>query len=89
METGFHDPIAPKIKKEKKKSPWDYRCPPYDERSSCYVNTGTDYGIAHRQPVGHEGNPKSRVSVLPFGRIPTMKVSRVAESRTVEQDYIA
>lgn len=71
MKSGFKDPIA--IRKEDpknkpidgKKSVWDFRCPAYDERSSCFVNAGTHYGEGHRQPVGHEGNPKMEGSILP------------------------
>jgi hypothetical protein len=80
MKSGFSDPIKIKTQKPKdepvdgKKSPWDFRCPQYDQRSSCFVKAGTDYGVGHRQPVGHEGNPKSRVDVLPFGRVSTEKV---------------
>jgi hypothetical protein len=74
MKSGFHDPIEAKPKEEKKKSPWDYRAPQYDERTSCFVNAGTHYGVGHRSPVGHEGMPKSRVSTMPFGRHPTMVV---------------
>jgi len=74
----FKDPI--KIKKQKPKdepkdgvkSPWDFRCPQYDQRSSNWVNAGTNYGVGHNQPVGRVGNPKSRVDVLPYGRHPTM-----------------
>lgn len=67
----FNDPIKPKEKipkptpKDSKNSPWDFRCPDYDERSSCFVNAGTEYGVGHRQPVGHEGNPKSTAETLP------------------------
>lgn len=77
-KSGFSDPIAIKNQqpmdkpKDGKKSPWDFTCPQYDERSSCYVNAGTHYGVGHRQPVGHEGNPKESVSVLPRGRVKTM-----------------
>lgn len=55
------------------KSPWDYRCPQYDQRSSNFVNTGTHYGVGHRQPVGHAGNPKDTVSVLPRTRMNTLQ----------------
>ena len=80
MKTGFKDPI--KIKNQKpmdkpkdgKNSPWDFRCPQYDERSSCFVNAGTHYGIGHRQPVGHHGDPKLRADTLPFGRPETLEV---------------
>jgi len=72
MKTGFKDPIAAKEGK-KMKSQWDFTCPDYDERSSCYVNAGSHYGVGHRQPVGHTGNPKSTSPVLPKGRVKTMQ----------------
>lgn len=76
MKTGFKDPIA--IKEGKKlKSPFDFTCPQYDERSSCYVNAGSHYGVGHKQPVGHDGNPKTSSSVLPMGRVATMKDDEV------------
>lgn len=81
MDSGFNDPCAIKSQKPQdkpkdgKNSPWDYTCPQYDQRSSCYVKAGTNYGVGHKQPVGHEGNAKSKVAPLPYGRIKTMKVS--------------
>lgn len=33
---------------------WDQDQVPYDERSSVFVNVGTDYGTGKRQPVGSE-----------------------------------
>lgn len=83
MKSGFKDPIAVKNQnpqdkpKDGKNSPWDFRCPQYDQRSSCFVNAGTHYGVGHRQPVGHVGNPKTKVSILPFGRVDTMEVDEV------------
>jgi len=75
MKSGFKDPDAIKKQHPKdhpldgKKTPWDFTCPQYDQRSSCFVNTGTHYGVGHRQPVGHEGNPKSKVVTSPTDRI--------------------
>lgn len=86
MKTGFKDPIAPKEGK-KKKSPWDFRCPPYDKRTSCYVNAGSHYGIGHKNPVGHEGATKQRVPTLPFGRVNTMETSYVPPKQ-LDQEYI-
>lgn len=83
-KTGFSDPAAIKNQKPEdkpkdgKNTPWDFRCPQYDERSSCFVNAGTNYGVAKNQPVGHEDNPKDRVSVLPFGRVNTLKTDEKA-----------
>ncbi len=76
MKTGFHDPIEKKAGK-KMKSPWDFTAPDYDERSSCYINAGSHYGVGHKQPVGHEGNPKAESSALPRGRVKTMEVEEV------------
>jgi hypothetical protein len=73
------DPDRIKYEREREKpldaqkSPWDYRCPQYDQRSSNFVNAGTHYGVGINQPVGHEGNPKMRVDVLPYGRKSTMR----------------
>jgi hypothetical protein len=75
-KSGFKDPIAVKEGKHKK-SPWDFTCPDYDERSSCYVNAGSHFGVGHRQPVGHSGNPKTTSPVLPKGRVKTMEVDEV------------
>jgi hypothetical protein len=55
---GFKDPIAPRSQKPKDKpkdgvnSPWDFTAPCYDERSSCFVNAGTDYGTGFNEPIG-------------------------------------
>ena len=78
MKSGFKDATA--IKNEKpmnkpsdgKKSPWDFTCPEYDQRTSCFVSAGTNYGVGHRQPVGSESNKKE--SVIPLGRVNTMRV---------------
>lgn len=77
--SGFADPCRIKNQNEKDqpkdgvKSPWDFRCPQYDQRSSNFINAGTHYGIGHRQPVGHTGNPKVVVDVLPRTRMNTLQ----------------
>lgn len=86
MKTGFPNKIeGPKGKD--KKSPWDYRCPSYDERTSCYVNTGFHNGIGHRNPVGHNGKVKQRVPSLPFGMVSTMQTA-YAPPKQLDQEYI-
>lgn len=78
MKSGFSDPISPKNQSPKdkpmdgKKSPWDFTCPQYDQRSSSFVNAGTDYGVGKNQPVGNTGNPKMTVPTLP-GKVKTMR----------------
>lgn len=83
MKSGFSDPTAIKNQKPQdkpvygKNSPWDFTCPQYDQRSSCFVNAGTHYGVGHKQPVGHECNPKEKVSTLPLGRVQTMQINEI------------
>lgn len=74
MKSGFNDPIEIRNQRPKdkpmdgKNSPWDFRCPQYDQRSSNFVNAGTHYGVGRNQPVGHEGNPKREAATLPRDR---------------------
>lgn len=78
MKSGFKDPTAIKSQKpadkpvDGKKSPWDFSCPQYDQRSSSFVNAGTDYGVGHKQPVGTEKSTSK--NSLPIGRVNTMRV---------------
>lgn len=74
--SGFKDPIAVKEGKQVK-SPFNFDCPTYDDRTACYINAGSHYGVGHTNPVGHEGNPKQRVDTLPYGVKQGMKVSEV------------
>jgi|FreactTroBogLake_1042271.scaffolds.fasta_scaffold53878_2 hypothetical protein len=72
MKSGFKDPIAdnpnPKYTPvDGVNSPWDWRAPQYDERSSSFIKAGEKHGVGYRNPVGHEGNPKQHVDTLPFG----------------------
>jgi len=83
METGFQDPI--KIQKpQKKRGLWNYEAPLYDERSSCYVSAGTDYGVGHKQPVGHSGNPKR--DVIP--RTDEVKTQSLYPKNTSKETYV-
>ena len=77
MKTGFKDPTAVKDESKRLKSPWNYDCPHYDERSSCFVNAGSHYGVGHRQPVGHHGNPRESAPTLPEHRAKTIKIDEV------------
>ena len=58
-----------------KNSPWDFRCPQYDQRSSNFINAGTHYGIGVAQPIGHAGKPKDEG--VPMGRVATMRVDEL------------
>ena len=80
MDTGFKNPIEPK-KGKQKASPWNFNQPSYDERTSCYVDAGSHYGIGHKQSVGHHGEPIERVPCLPFGRHTTLEVDEIPRKR--------
>ena len=78
-KSGFYESNKIKEQREKdqpvdgKKSPFDFRCPQYDQRSSNFINAGTHYGVGINQPVGHTGNPKERVPCLPMDGARTMR----------------
>lgn len=74
----FKDPIAPKGKESKAKSPWNFQAPCYDERNM--ISAGDNYGVGYRNPVGHKGNPKERVDTLPYGRAKTMQDDNMPEA---------
>lgn len=78
-KSGFADPDRIKEQNPKDKpvdgkpSIWDWRCPQYDQRSSNFINAGTHYGVGIKQPIGHKGNPKRVVDVLPQTRKDTLQ----------------
>lgn len=79
-KSGFVDPLKSKNQRPEytpidgKNSPWDFRGPQYDQRHSNFIKAGTNYGVGHRQPVGHHGDAKANVPVLPYGRVNTMTI---------------
>lgn len=76
---GFEDPIAPE-KGRIGKSPWNFEAPPYDERTSCFIEAGTDYGLGFRQPVGRVGKAKTE-EVVPTGKMKTLQTDYVYTGR--------
>lgn len=75
----FKNPIAPKVKEKESKNPFSFKAPCYDQRNM--ISAGDNYGTGFRQPEGHSGFPKQKVSVLPFGRVKTMQDDGMSESR--------
>lgn len=53
MKKPFHDPIAPKGKHDGA-YPFDFKAPSYDNRTSCSIRAGDDYGVGFTQPIGKE-----------------------------------
>jgi hypothetical protein len=65
MKNDSKKVIDPEVKGKKIKSPFDFEAPPYDERSSVFINAGTHQGLGKTQPVGHIGNAKETCRCLP------------------------
>lgn len=57
MKEHFKDPIKPKV---------EPKGPKYDERCGEFVGVKRDWGVAHKQPVGHDGKPKRTVPTMPM-----------------------
>jgi hypothetical protein len=70
MKTGFKD-ILKVNEKATRKNPWNFDQPPYDERTSCFVNAGTCFDTGTPQPIGTTNNKGPHA--IPMGRVDTMK----------------
>ena len=81
MKTGFKDPAKPKEISPKnspvngKNSPWDFRTPTYDQRSSCFVQAGTDYGVGTKPNIGVEKT--TAYGNVPYGKVDTLRVDEI------------
>jgi hypothetical protein len=49
----FKDPISPKMR-EDGAYPFEFKAPTYDNRTSCSISAGNDYGVGFKQPIGKE-----------------------------------
>lgn len=76
-KSGFKDRLEVKEQREIEKpkdgknSPWDFRAPCYDQRSSNFINAGTHYGVGRTQPVGTTN--QSGKYAVPIGKHHTMR----------------
>jgi hypothetical protein len=61
----FKNPIAPRAKEKKIKSPWNFSSPSYDEAKS--LSVGENYGTGYKQPVGTETVSMAKCPI-PYGR---------------------
>ena len=64
MTNPFKNPIKP-AKKENGEEEWSFKAPSYDNRTSCSIPGGDDYGNGFRTPVG-----KEKASGMKSGPIP-------------------
>jgi hypothetical protein len=75
MKSGFKDrSYVPEGKTIK--NPWNFDCPPYDERTSCFISAGSNYGVGKCSPIGTIGNPKGP-HAIPLGRVDTLSTDYV------------
>lgn len=86
MKTGFKDPIAVKVKEKRVQPGWNFDAPEYDKRTSGFISAGTDFGVGHRSPVGHFGDPSKEVATLPRGRVATEKLYERKAKKVVRED---
>lgn len=77
MKTGFKDRCEVNNPKEKK-SPWNFKAPDYDQRSSCFIKAGSDYGVGKNQPIGGY-NARTMDEVIPKGRVKTLQTQYFEE----------
>jgi hypothetical protein len=73
MKTGFPNAVTPS-KDESGKNPWSFKAPEYDDSRA--VQAGCEYGVGHRNPVGHKDGVKQRVPTMPFGHVDTMDLRK-------------
>lgn len=64
MDKILKDPLKPKAKHEGK-YPFDFKAPSYDNRTSCSISAGDDYGIGHRNPIGKDSAKGLESSPIP------------------------
>lgn len=64
LEKVLHDRTKPR-KKEDGRPEWSFKAPCYDNRTSCSISAGNDYGVGFNQPVG-----KEKASDMSAGPIP-------------------
>jgi hypothetical protein len=59
MKNPFKDPIRPTERTNGVKE-WSFKAPRYDQRTSCSIPAGDDYGVGFTNPVGKfEARPLS------------------------------
>lgn len=65
IEKVLKDPIKARQKTRDGQKEWSYKAPSYDNRTSCSMAAGDNYGIGFRCPTGSE-----KVSPYESGPIP-------------------
>ena len=66
IEKVLHDPIRPS-KKEDGRKEWSFKAPSYDNRTSCSIRVGADYGTGFKTPVGSHKAKGLTEGPIPFG----------------------
>lgn len=83
MNQVLKNRIAPKVKTTEGQKQWSYKAPSYDNRSSCSVSAGDDYGTGFANPIGLE-----KASGIGQGPIP-MKAMAFSSEGVVRREDIA
>lgn len=54
MSEILKNPIKPRKKTHEGKYPFEFKAPSYDNRTSCSMGAGDDYGTGFKNPIGKE-----------------------------------
>jgi len=65
MNKVLKDPIAVKIRQNETQKEWSYDAPSYDNRTSCSISAGDDYGSGHRNPIGSKQSTPMKSGPIP------------------------
>ena len=76
MTNPFKNPIKP-AKKENGEKEWSFKAPSYDNRTSCSIPGGDDYGNGFRTPVGKEKASGKNVAVK-AGSVTKKQIEEIA-----------
>lgn len=69
MDKVLKDPIGVKRRVTETQTEWTFNAPSYDNRTSCSISAGNDYGVGFRVAVGKE-------TAGPIGSGPIPQTSR-------------
>lgn len=67
MNKILKDPIKARQKTQDGQKEWSYKAPSYDNRTSCSISAGDNYGVGFNAPLG-----KEKAGPITSGPIPMM-----------------
>lgn len=65
MSKILKDRLAPKERVNETQKEWTYNAPSYDNRTSCSISAGDNYGIGRTNPIGKESAAPMSAGPIP------------------------